>query len=725
MMVAMQALSTRYFFSLLCLSASLALPTHASEWDKAIKNRPGSHTAMAAETEDIADDIHIHLNDPVFSQGVIRTDKGGVITSTGVRIQAQHIEYTNKIENGLRVLKIVAEGDLLMEYGGRAFVGSKLEYDFVQKTGTLCEGKTYVDIWFLGGDRIDLKEDGSYVIYNAFVTTCESKDNTWEISSESVSITRDHLLSANNIRFQFFKVPVFWLPSFKSNLKIFSDPPIRYKLVWDKGLGPRATMRYRVFSWQEFNLFFRLDYRLKRGFGGAIESEFESEDKRTIFTTRSYGAHDKEVSDERGPRRYRLQGLYHHESLDKKTTTHLTYDKYSDLKMVSDFRSSDFVIDTQKRSRLLINHQENSAFGTLSVQPRLNRFESINQELPLINMGVRPFALGSSGILSENYVNAGFLDYVFAKELLNSYPYLRNTHAVRMQTTNRLYRPFSAGPIHITPELGIIGIFYNNNPFRDSVGQAVFTYGGEANTKLYRVYTRYKHIIEPYLTYTGLSHPRSGLNDHFTFSMDDGYYQLNTMKVGVRNFLFSRKNLELTPLLTIDLYTQAFFNDTTYSKTFPKSYLVATWNRPSYLLQGQICWNQQEQVWDFLNSRLEWTINENLAMILEFRHRSKYDWRKANHENFILDAARTIPELLDSPLSDGRNTFLTRFQVRISPKWTCHLESHQGWGRKSEPGYNAFKFDVLTLLTCNWRLKFSYTHTPNDDRFSTQIQLAK
>ena len=96
----------------------------------------------------------------------------------------------------------------------------------------------------------------------------------WEINAKKVKITEDYLLSARNIRFRFFKIPLFWLPSFKSNLKAFSDPPIRYKVVWDKGLGPRLTMRYRVFSWRDFNLFFRLDYRLKRGFGGPLESEY-------------------------------------------------------------------------------------------------------------------------------------------------------------------------------------------------------------------------------------------------------------------------------------------------------------------------------------------------------------------------------------------------------------------------------------------------------------------
>ncbi len=718
--------SRRLLLSFVCFTSLATFSLGSSEFKRAFQHKKADKAQPKQESSSthnpIHDELQIHLKEPVFSQGIVKTTQGGVITAEGIRIQAQNIEYTNKIENGHRIVRIVAEDDLLIEFGDRAFVGKRLDYDFVTKTGTLLEGKTFVDIWFLGGDKIELREDGSYVLYNAFITTCESQENTWELKSENVSITKEHLLAAKNIKLNFFKIPVFWLPSFKSNLKLFSDPPIRYKIVWDKGLGPRATMRYRVFSWEDFNLYFRLDYRLKRGLGGALESEYYSPDERTTFVTRTYGAHDKVVSDERGPQRYRLQGLFSHESIDRKTHLHLTYDKLSDVKMVSDFRSSDFEIDTQKRTRLIINHQEDVAFGTMSVQPQINRFESINQELPHIAIGVKPFEIASTGILSENYVTAGFLDYVYAKELHNLF---HNTHAIRLQTKNQIYRTFFAGPIHLTPNLGVIGLFYNNSPSHNSIGQGTLTYGANCSTELHKTFPSLTHTIEPYAEYLGLSQPIASLNEHYFFNINDGLFQINALKIGVRNFLFSSKHPSFTPTFSIDLYTYGFFFDDTFSKTFPKGYLSFYWSRPSFLLNQESCWNFQEQVLDFCNSSAAITVNEDLAFGIEMRHRSKYDWRKASHQSFILDMARSIQNLLESPLSDGRNTFLGKMQIRLSPKWTCHFESHTGWGRRQDPAYNAFKFDVTTLLSCNWNIKFSYTHTTNDDRFGMQIQLAK
>jgi hypothetical protein len=671
----------------------------------------------------IGQEFELNLKDPVFDNGVVSTDQGGIITGEGLRIQAQKIVYTNRIENGVPVKKVVAEGDLLLQYADSAFVGSRLEFDFLSRSGTLHQGKTFVDLWFLGGERIELRPDGSYVLYDAFITTCESQENTWDLNAGMVKITRDHLLQAQKIRFRFFKFPVFWLPSFKSNLKTFKDPPIKYKILWDKGLGPRATMRYRIYSWEDFNLFFRLDYRLKRGFGAALESEYYSPDSRTMFLTRSYGAHDKSVPDERGPRRFRLQGLLDHKSADGKTQVHMTYDRFSDNKMPGDFRTDDFEVNTQKRTLLVVNHQEESLYGTLSFQPRINRFQSQNQELPLLSTGIRTFEIARTGILSENWMNAGFLDYVFAKDL---HHYLRNTHALRIETLNTLYRPIPLRYLTLTPQVGFIGIFYNNNPERTSVGQAVFSYGGTASTRLGRRYERFKHVIEPYATYTGLSHPKAGLNQHFIFNIDDGYYQLNMLQAGLRNTLFSLNRTQFLPSVTADLFAIAFFDTDRFSTLFPKAYLTLGVHRPSYMFAGDVVWNIEERVLDRFNIRTGITVSEDLACALEYRHRSKFDWRKADHENFILDMARSVSTLLHSPLSDGRNTLLANIRMRLSPEWELQFQSQYGWGRRNEPSYHSERVDFFTSLTCSWRLRFSVQHTPNDTlQFSGSIFLVK
>lgn len=701
-----------FIFSLCCLSIL------ASEPDLPCLKNSCSELA----------DLTVDLKNPSFSNGILSTEEGGIAKANGLRVQARKMTYINKTENGVHIQKILAEDDLMLELDNRVFVGSQLEYDFVHRRGTVLCGKTFVDIWFLGGDKIELLEDGTFYITNAFVTTCENQDADWDLQANTATLQQNHLLSAKNVHFRAFKIPLFWLPAFKSNLKAFQDSSIRYKVVWDKILGPRLTARYRFFSWKDIDCFFRLDYRIKRGFGAALETEYLSQDKRTIFVTRSYGAHDKSFPDEKGPHRYRLQGLYHYLSEDEKTQVHLTYDKLSDSQMVGDFKSEDFAINTMQRTLLSISKEFDHAFLHFNLQPRINPFQSIDQELPVFFLNIRPFTLGSSGIISINDFSGGFLDYVYTNPLRSELDRLHlpaQTRSGRVQAYHELYRPFFMGPLIVTPSIGATGIFYSNNSSDQAVIQATAFYGLEVHTRLSASYPCLRHVIEPYIHAEGYTRPTLDLNKHFYFDMDDGYTQLNQLRIGIRNYLVKPITTRFAPTFTSDIYTYGFFGKHAFDRNFPKGYLSLGCNLSSIALKTTIARNFENQVWDFANVSTEWTLNEDFALAIEFRHRSAFDWRKANHKNFFLDIARPIAELLNTSLSDQRNTILARGYIRLGPKWSCLVQTKHGWGRKKEPSYHAGKIDLFTMLTCSWQLRLSYERMPNDNRFTAGLNLLK
>ena len=47
----------------------------------------------------------------------------------------------------------------------------------------------------------------------------------------------------------------------------------------------------------------------------------------------------------------------------------MTYDKLSDSRMVGDFRSDDFEINTLRRTQLVATHERENTFFNLTVQP--------------------------------------------------------------------------------------------------------------------------------------------------------------------------------------------------------------------------------------------------------------------------------------------------------------------------------------------------------------------
>ncbi len=669
-------------------------------------------TGLLAEepSKPVEEEYKIDLKDPTFSHGVIETTQGGVITGERLRIQAQKITYTNRIENGQTVKKAIAEGDLLMEFQGKPFVGSKLEFDFTTKRGTLWDGRTMTDYWFVGGDMIELEPDGSYFITNAFITTVEGQNPWWELKSSRMDVTDNSILSAKNIKISFFDFPLFWLPSFKMNMKWIKDFPIRYKFIWDQVLKQKISLRYEVYSTETFSLFARFDYRFKKheGPGGAIETNYKSLDEKTLFQTKSYGAYDKVVPEEHGNKRFRLQGLYITQFNDEKTHLHASYDRLSDDKMPQDFKSDDFEVNTQKRTILWVTHQERTFFSRFNFQPRINSFQSINQQLPYVMTNLKPFQLGTSGIVSENWFSAGYLDYVYDKKLKNQLP---STAAGRFEAVTNFYRPLSLSVLTVTPNVGATGIFYTNNERHHSTGQGLVTYGLDMRTQILRNYSWVRHKIEPSLQYTGNTRPTSSNNDHFFFSIDDGFAYLNQFRPGLRQSFYPR-NPAYLPSVYWDLYTYAFLGKTAFHRTVPKAYTSIEVSRPTFAIKSTFGYNMQQELWDYTNVRADWTVSEYLAFGAEYRHRSRYDWRKAEHENFYMDIARPISELVRSPISDGRNTFLTKFFVRFAPTWTLQFGSHHGWGRRNEPDYNSFSMKIATILTGRWQLELGLSFDP-------------
>jgi hypothetical protein len=166
-------------------------------------------------------------------------------------------------------------------------------------------------------------------------------------------------------------------------------------------------------------------------------------------------------------------------------------------------------------------------------------------------------------------------------------------------------------------------------------------------------------------------------------------------------------------MITLDLYTQVFAGKTAFHRAVPKIYWTTDFRYPSWLISTDLVYNLQEKLFDRTNIRSAWTLSENAAFTLEFRHRSKYDWRKSNYTNYIVDIERSIEDLLLSPLSDGRNTILSKYQFRFSPLWTCHIESHIGTGRKDEPNYYAYEIKLRTILTGRWEMEVGYKYSPS------------
>ncbi len=667
-------------------------------------------------------DVTVDLRNPKYKNGILYTSEGGVVRGEDLRIQAKSIQIIKRTEDGKPIHRIEAEGALMIQYKGRVYVGSELEYDFLTKSGTVHDGKTFSSLWYVGGDKIELQPDGGYKVTNASFTTCENKDSSWDIHAGRVQLHKDDLLSAKKVRFRFFKMPFIWLPSFKINLKKMKEPVFRYSVNWDKGQGPRAMIRYQLYSWRDWALYGRVDYRWRTGWGGALESEYCPPHGRTTFVTKNYASTDKFENAPNKQFRYRVQGALNSVSKSAKTHTTISWDKYSDVRMPNDFKSDDFEVNTGARTMLYLHHREASALMSIKARPRVNIFESIKQDLPTLYFAARPGQIGKSGVMYNLNAKASYLNFIYSDQLLQN---IMGFHSFRLDARPQLYRPFHLGHVIITPRAGLIGIFYGTSQNHETQGLATLAYGGSAIAKAQRDYLRYRHVIQPYVNYNGLTKPTVSPTKHFIFSIQDGIDRINQIQVGIKNSLYSKRRDASEPSFSADLYANAFFDDPVIPQFVYKAYLDLEWNLASLNFSTHNGWDFHNQVLDHSNSRLRWTVSEDFAFTLELRYRSRYDWRKADHENFILDVTQPQSQLLLSPLSDRRMTVLMSAFIRLTPFWECQLQSHQGFLRDNQKPYNEFKADLFTWISSSWKLRLSYTHTLKDDRVTAGLSLIK
>lgn len=667
-------------------------------------------------------DINVYLRNPIYKEGVISTHEGGVIENKEIRIQASEIHYFHK--EGVE--KMEAKGDLLIQYKNKALVGKELEFDFSTMSGVVYEGKTAASMWYIGGDRIQLASDGNYQVENAFITSCENKDSTWDLRAKKIDVLKDQFVEAKNVRFRLFQALSFWLPSFKVNLKKFKEPIFSYYINWNR--GPKLGIRYQLYSWQELAFYGRLEYRWAKGWGGALEGEYLPKDSLTTFTTRNYLGTDRLFNAEDVEKRYRVQGALRSKTKDEKTHTIITWDKYSDPRMPGDFKSEDFEVDTAMRTLFYLHHRENNFIAYFKLRPRANPFESIKQDLPTAYLSTHPVEIKNSGIFSSNFIKASYLAFDYSDQLVSS---LQDFQSPRVEIFQELFRPFHPGPLILTPNVLARAIFYGTSPSHHSKYLGLLGYGIEAHFRGQKQFSRYKHIIEPYLEYKALTRPTVSPDSHYIFSIQDGYQKIQQVEIGTRHLLFSSRRPDQEASFSADLYANAFFSEPVIPQLIPRIYLKLGWHLPQVLFSFDNCYNFRNRIFDFSNANFKWTINENIAMHLEARYRSKYDWRKGDHENFILDVTRSQSELLESPLSDRRVTLLSKLFIRLNPFWELQLESHHGFYRlyknhlKEKP-YNEFKIHLYTWLSSAWKLHFYYGYTLNNHfDWNISLQLVK
>lgn len=692
-------------FTLLLLLLILALhPTHAEELLNTLQNG-----------------ITVDLRNPEYVDGTISTLDGGVITAPDVRIQAQHIIYKHTNDESCPTKdSVVAEGEVRLDVMGYLIIGRKLEYDLTHKTGFIYDAKGAVYPWFFQGNVIQICCDGSYVIYDGYLTTSESVCPEWKTSVEVARLFPNQDLAARDVTVRVGQVPVFYIPKLSLNLDTLLNQPIKYTLRWGGRQGSRVGMIYEVLSINDFKAFLRLDYNFKRGLGGGLETTYYSCEQNTRFDTINYFANDVDPANEDINTRYRFQGVYRRCWDNEKTIVEARYDKLSDKMMATDYSDLGIDLEYARRTDILLHHNEENWLGNILIRPRINYFQTIKQELPTISGAILPQAFQPLGIIATMDANASYLDFQYATGTVN----VQDFTATRLEIRSGAYRPFGNQLFKLTPGINAVGIFYGNRPYNGQYWLATGTASLDGHMLLSKDYEWGRHLIQPYFSYNYIVQPTIPPNKHYIFDITDGWYRVNTLRAGIQQNFFEWNQPCYKSTFFLDTYLWGLFDNKEIPKPLPK--LTTNFS----LNTGDILQNSILATWDLthgglaeFNFRSAWTVNKQLAIAMEYRQRNAYMWRKIDKENFVLDYFRSENELLHSPLSDARRTYLLHFFYRYDPGLAFEWKSRLGWDRKNEPYYFEYNFNLLARLPAHWEMKISYQHKEVDDRFAIYFTL--
>ncbi|MCH9633828.1 MAG: hypothetical protein S4CHLAM7_05620 [Chlamydiae bacterium] len=649
-------------------------------------------------------DVHVDLQSPMYEDGVLTTDNGGVIEGPNIRIQAKKITYVKRDDQWT----VRAQEDLIVHYQGYCFTGNEAEYDFLNKKGLIDEGRTQIGSWYLGGHTIFLEPRGNYRFKGLYLTTCEREKSLWQLHVQEGTIEEGNLLKAKNLQVKVFQLPIFWFPYFWANLSTLQDLIAKYEFITGGTTGERLGMRYQIYSWRNTRVFLQADYWFTRGPTTSLQFDYENAKNFTTFKGNNFIAFDYHGAHPYGIFRNRFVGEFQAKLFDQ-LEIEGAYDKLSDSNVLETYFNRDYFLQIERRTRLQMRLQKDQWIGFLRTEARINPFDVVSQELPYFQFDLKPFTLFSTPLVADLSFNAGYLDYVYGNIIVNS-PH--NFRSPRVEIYPRLYLPFHLGPISITPRAEYIGIGYGQSLVGHAVWSSLGELGALANISASKkISPSLKHIVEPYTEYTYYSKPTIPFENHYLFNFRDSYVKINQLKWGLRNSLYYKLSEQIYTPLFLDIYTYGFFNNTTIGAFVPKLYLELSSKWPSLYVEMWGGYNFQHNVIDSANAKLAYTFNEDLACSFSFRHRSRYDYKKADHDNYFLDVFRSQADLLASPLSDRRDIFLTSVYWKPLKKLILEFKSRTGWHRVEAPFYNELFFTVTVLLPCNWRFIFNPRRT--------------
>ncbi len=496
---------------------------------------------------------------------------GNVDARYGIyRLQADKItivEATNMM---------LAEGNVIFDQGDiQRITGSKAEWNYNTKLGYFVDTTGFTNqtndgtVIYFTADRVDRISLDEINIRNGEFTACEDSVPKWSFTAAQANIKTNDRIKLKNPKFRVKNIPVaafpfITIPLRKDDRKSgFLTPTVGYS----GNKGGRISGAYYQTLGRSADITFRGDIFTKRGFGFGADLRTRA-NSRSYFNAGVYIVKDqlfnKKFPDQGGTAIY-ADGIQYFgngfvAAADIRLTSNLAF-----RQVFSDGIQQ--VISPIEVSKVFINKSWNDY--TLNVLTKSEVISIPNVRIKTKNLPSINFEKRFSALKFFDKVYFGFktsLEGVSRRESVDDLDLYRSIAGQDPIVTPALGQRFDINPqiaVPLTTKFGTLTVtaglrstYYSNSldGFRRVVGRDILRNYGELELDLRPVAFaknfyrgngsfRFRHVIEPYLTYR-LTKGVNNFNRIIRFDYTDTPTDTNEVEFGVTNRIFTRRYTE-------------------------------------------------------------------------------------------------------------------------------------------------------------------------------------
>ncbi|MEP6901881.1 MAG: LPS assembly protein LptD [Actinomycetota bacterium] len=503
------------------------------------------------------------------------THSGNVDVRYGIyRIQADKV-VIYEAEN-----RMVAEGSVIFDQGeDQRITGERGEWNYKTKLGKFVNSTGFTNqtndgtVIYFTADKVERVGLNEVVITNGKFTACEDSVPKWSFTASEARIKPNDRLKLKNAKFKVKDITIVPVPFASISLKQedrssgFLTPTIGYSAR--KGL--RLSGAYYKTLGRSADVTFRGDLYTSRGIGFGM-------DLRTRFNSRSYfdfgfyavqdrilGAHADAAHPDQGGSIVYAQGVHYFPNgftaaADVRLTSNLAF-----RQVFSDGIQQ--IISPIEVSQVFINKSWNNYTLNLLARSQVISIPNVRiktKNLPSINFDKRPseisflknvyfsFKTSLEGVSRREEVDDPALYF----QQTGGLPLVTPALGQRFDIHPQISIPFNFKYVTLTATAGTRVTYYSNSfdDLRRVIGRDVVRSYGEFEfdvrpVALARNYYgknnafRFRHVIEPYLTYH-LIRGVNNFNKIIRFDYADTETDTNEIEFGLTNRFYTRKFTE-------------------------------------------------------------------------------------------------------------------------------------------------------------------------------------